>query len=989
MAPTDRPEPRLDRSADSQPAAGDPRARRFRQSARRPWFLRFSVVNTRKGVALILTIGILALLMVLAMSFAFASVHAQRTTSYSADLTNARLQAETGLQSVINMLKSELVDSDDYDNFFPGTKLFVNGTGDWSGFYFMISMVDVANGDTQVTEELLPAITHEVNGLTYIPNSVPTGKSIADTSVNTLLAANYSWIPVMKEQEYEGNFVDVVDGRYGYILIDETGKVDPNTAVDDTYTEGSEIGASFNHGYYLSEISLIDLGFTSTFSNKLRPYGSGGTGLQPQNAKWYSRYHIARILDIDGSSGQSELDTMNAMLFPYRRPDSISNQLATDSQNTPVTFNLRLEDNGGNIENDIGNNGDRILYMANYQGGIHPGIPYIRGWQERGDFDTDGDRFYSVSHRALNLMANIKDYIDTDRDASRDSDGVGVNAFPTYFGVENVPALSRLLVRAQNTSTVTLNASATYDIEHKLRVWFRPELMNQFGDLTSYASNARVIIYFQLKCATGSGTTYISAGAETVDITDFMNPALNVNSDASNVSNTAVTGSFASNGYMQWTGDGIYRDFAIATSTSISPVNTALRYAQFDDLTVRISRIVVLERDTNANGYSDEDVWDFCMINESRTGVAVYPDEQDALDIASAGPDSVYWTFDARAPLNNTFPGDWVFDGPFTTENGFTGKAMTAWWNDIKTTVFIRNGEMQSVSELGAILRMDPAKTTDTTAAYATFNLIDYYYNGTTHLRTEIEDGIRENYDSLDPAGPYWQDGEGNGGDRNILDYVRLNNENAAERELIGRININSRRTEVLQALFNRLAVTVPASNEVITSGKIDTLVDHIMARTFPQLVVNDSVPKLTGALPLSAINDDADSSYDPDDGNYWLSTPVRYRNPPLYGLLFQPDELTTFSEYELEFLLAHSMQMVNARHNYFTCVVAAQSIKDVGSIYGVDGSDQVVDGVLSRLSRWDDGSDKILAEQKIRVVLYRDARSNKITVERFDYLDE
>jgi len=33
--------------------------------------------------------------------------------------------------------------------------------------------------------------------------------------------------------------------------------------------------------------------------------------------------------------------------------------------------------------------------------------------------------------------------------------------------------------------------------------------------------------------------------------------------------------------------------------------------------------------------------------------------------------------------------------------------------------------------------------------------------------------------------------------------------------------------------------------------------------------------------------------------------------------------------------------------------------------------------------------ADQILAEQKIRVILYRNAVTNVVTVERFDYLDE
>lgn len=960
----------------------------FRRRIRRG----MAVLNSRRGVALILTIGILALLLVLAMSFAFASVHAQRTTAYSVDLTNARLQAETGLQTVINMMKSELVDSDDYNNFYPGTKLFVVGTGDWDGFDFLVSMVDTSGTDTQMTDGLLDAVTHEVNDLTYIPNSTPTGTTIADTSVNAVLAANFSWIPVYKDKEFDigtdSGFVDVIDGRYGFILIDESGKIDPNTAVDDSYAEGAEAVSFKRQGYYLSEVSLLDLGFDSTFAAKLRSNGAGG--LQPANAKWFSRYHIARITGLTGSPGQSVLDTMNATLFPYRRPDTISNQTDVTADNTPVTFDLRLTSNGGDIATSTGANGADILAMANASVGNHPGIPYIRGWQDRGDFVDPGDRYWDVSARALNLMCNIKDYIDTDHEASHDSDGLGSNPFPNYWGVEAVPSLSRMLIKVENTTQIVWDSgSSRWDITPELTVTFRPELLNNFGDISSYCSNARIIIYYMVGATMHDGSGYLS-GVETTDITNFASPTSNAGAEGT----AALSASkWASSGYMQWISGGIQKVLTPGVFFDDIQDSQKENYSEMDNVRIYISRIVVLERDTNSNGYEDEEKWDFAMPCEVRTGPAEFLPTVATLDSPLGVAPEAFWHLEAYSPLNNHYPGDWQRLGPFTDENGFTGKTMEQWWTDPKTTIYIRDGEMESLSELGLIMRMDPADTTDTTAAFATFNLIDYYYNGATHYRTEAEDGITENYDTLDASNAAWQQEEGNGGDRNLLDYVRIGPTNAAERELIGRININTRREEVLEALFNRLVGATTATNETITQADVDTMVAHILDKTFPDLqnLSNDSMPKLSGPLPLSALNDDSDAAYDPDDANYFLSSPVRYRNPPLYGLLFQPTDsnLKDLSESKLEYMLVHTMQLVNARHNYFTCVVTAQAIKDVGSIYGVNATDQTINGIPSRLSRWDDGADTILAEQKVRVVLYRDCRSNKITVERFDYLDE
>ena len=52
-----------------------------------------------------------------------------------------------------------------------------------------------------------------------------------------------------------------------------------------------------------------------------------------------------------------------------------------------------------------------------------------------------------------------------------------------------------------------------------------------------------------------------------------------------------------------------------------------------------------------------------------------------------------------------------------------------------------------------------------------------------------------------------------------------------------------------------------------------------------------------------------------------------------------------------------------------------------------------IVEGVFASgqydVGRFDAGADRILATQKLRAVLYRNAFTNKITLERFEYLEE
>ncbi len=114
-----------------------------------------------------------------------------------------------------------------------------------------------------------------------------------------------------------------------------------------------------------------------------------------------------------------------------------------------------------------------------------------------------------------------------------------------------------------------------------------------------------------------------------------------------------------------------------------------------------------------------------------------------------------------------------------------------------------------------------------------------------------------------------------------------------------------------------------------------------------------------------------------------------RPRNPLLYGLAFQDSE-TDLPPMHREYLLMMSKELVAAEHNYFTAVIAAQTIKDLGPAPPAEVK-VTIGGVpiMVQAGRYDVGADRILAQQRIKAVLYRNAFTNKVTVERFDYIDE
>jgi hypothetical protein len=800
----------------------------------------------QQGIALLISLGILALMVVLAMGFASAAIFSQRNSRYSDDVGKARQICDTGMQRLVAGMKAELTDPTDFSTFFPGTRNFLEGTGDWAGHYYMVS---VAPNDEAMTDGLTNLFQFRANGHPYYPNSLP--------NINSG-SSSVSWLPVFETETWQGAPTSVLTGRMAYILFDESGKVDPNTIVSATTAEGAEA----LRGEDLSEINATDLGFSSGFAADLRP--SGGSGHMPANGAWFSRRHVATACN----ASQSEVDRMVRDFFTYRRPDTL--------ESIVTRFDLAT----------VGaSNPDAVLAA----------IPWLANWPQRGTYVSNGSR-------ARQIAANLIDYSDTNRDATRDS-----TTTPTYFGLEQVPYLSRLQLRVTNIST-----SASGRSNPILQVTMRPELINMHGDLSGYSSTAYVRAVVEVAWTSANNQ---SRSSQLVLERNFT------------VGAAGTAGDLTANGYLRATTD----------SAAVTDAGTQIGSAgQVAIRQVRTRLVSVQVRKSNAS-----DWWDWAAADYST-----------AVDLSAVG-DFTFVHFKAYNPMNNFTPSDWAstvevidrFQSPYT--------AAGADCPDIWTTnpLFIRNNTMQHLVELGAIYRMEPYDAADLTKSFRTLNLVDYNYGGDPTIPafySDAEDGILDNYDGVPVVG------EGNGGDRNILDMVRLGNANANERQLVGRININSQRPDVLRALFRRVTSEQYTGGAAIDSALIDTFVTNLMATTRNR------------PLPISLFGQN--------------------RNPPLYGILFQDTVAGALTQAQRAYLLMMSRELITSEHNYFSAIIVGQVIRDVG---GVAPDTLMVNGVSSQLGRFDPGADRIMSTQRIRVVFYRNAFTNRVSIERYDYLDE
>lgn len=801
----------------------------------------------RRGVALLLTLGILSLMSALAMSFVSAALNAQQGAMVGSGISQARHACETGLQRVIAMLKTELIDSNDYSNFFPGTKVFVEGEGDWEHFFYFVSVADVGE---EMNDGLDNALSYRVNNHDYFPTTAP---------------PDASWLPLYSPNPRGAG--SILSARYAFILVDETGKIDPNTVVG-AVPEGSEIPL----GRSLEEINLRDAGFSATLADDIRPATYGGE--QPANAKWFSRYQIMRAVEGD----ENDLDLLNRALFPYRRPDWLEEIRS-------------LYD----LTNVAGSTVDEIKAA----------IPWFDNWTPSGDFD-------SSTLRGKQICANLKDYCDTDYNASTDS-----TTTPTYWGLERVPYISRVQFEAINKCR---DRNSGNDTQARLKVNCRVELVNMHQQDTYYTGDCWVRVTATASFRDEAGN--ITTGDRTYTIT--VTPGTN------------AVGTFTDRGYIRTT------DWTTGSNIDGNTFGTGGQH-ELDQIKIELKKVELRSSDSG-------DWWDLAK--------GVWSDETTI----SVADESRFYHFAPRTPFRHFDTDEWSCDiGTVSIWN--TGQPedarLPSWYDDYP--MYVRNDTMQHVVELANILRMEPYDAGDESKAFRKLNLLDYKYNGDPQVPmdySDAEDGVVDNYDGN------LVDHEGDGGDRNLLDLVRLGSTDIDDKEMIGRINPNTRRVPVLEALFKRIekqyyVADAVADQPAIPSGDVDVLITNILSKT------------LARPLPVSMF--------------------ASHRNPYLYGLLFDESHVAEGSrsgltQLDKTYLCVLSEELVTAEHNYFTVIVTGQAIKDVG---GPSGSPIEIEGVEAELGRYDPGADTILAEQKIRAVLYRSALTNKITVERFEFIDE
>ena len=819
--------------------------------------------SSQSGVALLLTLGLLSLVLVMAMSFAFTARIERMAASTDASVVRARLMAESGLERAVGFLRQEFS-----GDLYPGASFYQPASGEWGarGGRYLASVGYSDGGDIYA-------------GLSSQFVVDPATAEKRDFTPEAKLHDDVGWVIMRADAE--------VIGRLGYLIIDESGKIDPGAVVSTTEFESSG-SVTARSGSSATEICLEDSGVA--FYNGFRPAAAGG--LMPTYGRWYSLYHAARKL----MPSQAQLQDFIKALYPH------SYDIEAFRGGSPVTdkhrFNLAPADwswdtatlwntpaKVGCLTNAADDfwSGSAMTVPTAFDGSGGSGIPWLASLEATTDVNGDGS-FDSQDHDMLRkqVCANLIDYCDQDHIPTTNTFSAGSGgwdtgrtmpslAAPAYVGLEKVPSINEVAVEAR---IVNAGASTVF------RVTVSVELINLYA--TAASGTLQIDIGYsgipaganpRTSSKSAEGSTYswsVNMGAS--DKYEIYSSWTNYNWSGSDDVTFNVTGAVVT-----LTGSGYLLDFA-----EIGPA----------------SSVVIPRTGGAASRKADADaavVDPRC--NTSGTGTK------------AGGTGNWRWEGFVRRSTPNSSLGarnDIVSDPNGSDPGNKDAENVTG--NDPAnglSTAYIRNGPMESLWELGCIHRGE---------SWRTLNL-NAYNDGSS-------------------AGTYAN------GDAQILDQVKL----SAEYESRGKINVNSPVTAVWDAVLTGVKLggdyDDPGGTGSSWLGSIASIRNAIIAASAADLFEGRGE-----ICEVTALRDGTGGTQSTDKAQ--------------------------------EEVIGKIVNLLTARQNYFTVLVTAQPVKDLGTI----SAPGAVKYDASHYCR-------VLAEQKILATLYRDAYRNEFVLERYEFLE-
>ncbi len=890
-----------------------------------------------RGIALMMTLGIVALVLIMAMSFSYTARTEREAAGAGSDQMRARLLAEAGLERAIATVQygfrindggsPEKVGGTSYlPNCFPRTKASGFRMSDWDG-YKVLGSIDPFHSSGYGVERLegldgLGTTFTDRRGSSWKEWDFVDADLTAndDSDANTPVSGDgfkdgtgtgsdiFGWNDITarevdtRDLDGDGDKTDAVQrliGRVSYLLIDESAGMDPTAVQNDAGSEGTSTAETERAGDSVEEMKLAGLVNKIGESGTYYTAGDFYDDMDPTKGRTFSWENFYRGSDIDATN----MPHATPQLRPFSIPEPVSAREMLHQYDLSQITSLPTQPSHAQVE------------------AVRTGIPWLANWS-----DTNKGTFADGAARARQIAANLIDYIDDTSSGGSgsaddhkctwaDDDG---DSYPDYMGIEQVPFINELRLKMQSTSVQNPPASGRWDFSFDIAA--KVEMVNMFK--RSAGSGCTLTVnydwYMQYRATpggwkrwpTGSGTRSGTIAAWTGSASDFSE-AYAV-SDASTLSTCTGATNKKSNG----------RSRLYVTITS------------------------VILQDSSGN------VWDCARMDYPRNA------SNNPLLLSFFNPGGGVIIKYARAEVNdprqNHNEGDWQWVQRNASASGgydnTTGNKNSICEPDpggdkdvepdatgshpwLVSSAYTRNKPVEHLSELGIVHRAAP---------WETLNLIKYRSDG----------GV----------GGYAS------GDRNMLDGVRLGSVLEEPYTQRAKVNINTDQNTVLEALFSGLRpgddtyAPSDSSTSVFTTDDLSKLIT--------------AVKNATGAggtgKPLTGPVDIMESL-----GNYFYSA--------------RTTDLSGMNDRDLEVALLHTAALVSGTYNYFTAIVLAQSVKDIplkitdsdGSAAnrGDDSGDEVGYGYYDNQAVVDDDTgdtaivaDSIVGEQKVVAQIARNA---------------
>jgi hypothetical protein len=242
------------------------------------------------GITLLFTLGFLSVMLIMMLTLAMLARTEQRSAAMNSNAVRTRLVAETAIERALADLRVT-----SKGKMFPGDGFIAGEAGSgWDGWHLLVGR-DGSDTKGDLRAGLDEAVESKLAGRTLTPDESPSNKA--------------TWIPVISKVADGTGTEDAIIGRYSYVVLDDTGRIDPGAVVHRDQSEQTDLAIRF--GYSLTDISLGELGFSDP--DRFNYQDATYPGKMPNVGRWFSLSHMIRGVGMS----QDDVDLALRTLHPF------------------------------------------------------------------------------------------------------------------------------------------------------------------------------------------------------------------------------------------------------------------------------------------------------------------------------------------------------------------------------------------------------------------------------------------------------------------------------------------------------------------------------------------------------------------------------------------------------------------------------------------------------------------------------------------------